>query len=273
MSFLARPAAELSVSPRRRRPVRYRRRRSGRRGAVEHSWPPPRCRICSRSRARPVRTKTGGPPAGRSGADARPASPAWSAAWTGWPPTASRTKTSASRCGIGLSISSLKEAASHGLRPPLLSGVSCGRRSGTRRSASTGGGCGGPARPLDPPAPEEDGDEPSYRFDPPSPGTPETELRTAERSRLLLDLADQVAAGSRNGWRWIRAIRLRYCDGFTFPRIADEMHVTERTAQRYVEQGQQAFRAPARATRDCAGGPAGRRGAAVIGAGSKDGAG
>ena len=93
-----------------------------------------------------------------------------------------------------------------------------------------------------PPVPEDDSDEPSYRFDPPGPGTPETELRAAERTGMLLDLADQVAAGSRNGWRWIRAIRLRYCDDFTFPRIAAEMRVTERTAQRYVEQGQQAFR-------------------------------
>ena len=48
-----------------------------------------------------------------------------------------------------------------------------------------------------PPVPEDDGEEPSYRFDPPSPGTPETELRAAERTGMLLDLADHVAAGSR----------------------------------------------------------------------------
>ena len=93
-----------------------------------------------------------------------------------------------------------------------------------------------------PPPREDDGDEQSYRLDQPDPGSPETELRTAERSRLLLDLADQVAAGSKNGCRWIRAIRLRYGDDFTFPTIAAKMKVTERTAQRYVEQGLQAFR-------------------------------
>ena len=93
-----------------------------------------------------------------------------------------------------------------------------------------------------PPATNEEDDDASYRLDPPSPGTPESELRTTERARILLSLADEVAAGSRNGWRWIRALKMRYCDDFTFPRIATEMGVTERTAQRYVEHGLQAFR-------------------------------
>lgn len=93
-----------------------------------------------------------------------------------------------------------------------------------------------------PPATNEEDDEASYRLEPPSPGTPESELRTAERTSILLSMADEVAAGSRNGWRWVRALKMRYCDDFTFPRIATEMDVTERTAQRYVEHGLRAFR-------------------------------
>ena len=51
-----------------------------------------------------------------------------------------------------------------------------------------------------------------------------------------------MAAGSGNGWRWIRAVRLRYRDDVTFREIADRMEVEERTAQRYVAQGLRAFR-------------------------------
>ena len=93
-----------------------------------------------------------------------------------------------------------------------------------------------------PPVPDEDGDEPLSGLDPPSSATPETELRTAERTRMVAVLMDEVAAGNRNGWRWVRALDMRFRDDSTFPQIAAEMNVTERTAQRYVEHGRQALR-------------------------------
>ena len=93
---------------------------------------------------------------------------------------------------------------------------------------------------LGPPAQaEEDGDEASYRLEPRAAGTPESELRVAARTEILLAVADEVAAAH---WRWVRAIRLRFNMDFTFQQIGIEMNVTERTAQRYVKNGLGAFR-------------------------------